>query len=141
MTLRNSRILIFAIALALLGPSSISGQNWTLEDIDDWIERLESAASLALLTGDGVCHELLLAAGAGYGKVNSVSWNDNLRRTHRANGIYNPITKSIEIDRNSDDVTRTIIHEGLHASRKYTASDVHSRQSQIQFCATEYFRI
>ncbi len=50
------------------------------------------------------------------------------------------MTIDIQIDPGSDNVPRTIIHEGMHASKRYTTSQVHGMQSEIQQCANDYMR-
>lgn len=144
MTVRG-RAALLAFAAGILWPlSGVSAQGWSNEEIDAWFRDLESVGSWADQNGDHTCAQIIGAAGAGYSnpKLTSVSWNNNLRTNKRANGVTytNPITGNIriEIDPNSDNVNRTIIHEGMHASKLYTTGQVHGMQAEIDRCANEY---
>ena len=122
----------------------MSAQNWTTAEIDAWSRDLDNQADWAYSMGDETCGEILgAAAAAGYSnpKLTGVMWNSQLIAATGWNGVtwthWNGDI-DIEIDPGSDNVKRTIIHEGMHASKWYSGNEVHNMQSDIQGCAADY---
>jgi len=115
--------------------------NWSMEQIEQWINQVDVAAEMAWQMNDHGCWGILSAAGAGYRNPNvQVSWNNNLT-TNSVAGTTSWWTSgriTVEIDQNAPNVNGTLIHEGLHVSGRYNHDWIDVSDHIIYGCADAY---
>ena len=108
------------MALVVFGSAFVqdSGRRgWTNQEIDDWFADVSSGAAFAHMFGDTDCGDLLDEIGAGFRAVHpdSIFWNSNLSGNGSTSAWRSGVVR-IQINPNSDNVTRSRAHEGLHAN-------------------------
>lgn len=104
-------VVVFA---GLVAPLQSGG--WSNKEIDDWFEKASGGSLQAYIEGDLECEEALDASAMGIHAVDSIIWNGNLGANGATMGGYRTGPQYIEINHGSDNVTRTIFHETLHAA-------------------------
>ena len=124
-----------ALVCLCLAPASGQAQEttwWTNDEIDDWIESMENALSLADFAGDTVCAPAFSAAAGGLrtakvGTTPGLSYEGD-----EVNGLWTPrripfwpFRNTIEINPASDDFARTVFHEALHEAGGYSHDEIY----------------
>ncbi len=114
-----------------LAPSPGQGQAtewWTNEEINDWIEAMEGAVSLADFAGDTTCAQAFSDAAGGLGSAQIGTTPGLTYRGREVNGLWSSLTwpfrNRIRINSASDDLGRTVFHEALNEA-DYIHGDIY----------------
>ena len=113
-----------ALVCLCLAPASGQAQEttwWTNQEIDDWIESMEDALSLADFAGDTVCSQAFSDAAGGLRTARVGTTPGLTYGGDPVNGLWTPrripfwpFRNTIEINPAADDFARTVFHEALH---------------------------